>query len=250
MAAKKAVAKAAVVKAAPAADQNDGATAPSTGTQETAGIAPAAGADSGNTQGAGSDGDAAKAGDTQSTDAPGNASEGTGDGDSAGAAPGDAAAAATSGQGDGAGSAASDSSVSGESVNALTGVDANAPTSEGANAPGSEEPPADLALLGDQEPTAGSETTQTPPENAPVEPVILGLWSLPQISKFPAILTLTNHTASRFVVLGKGIAVDCSIDMEVTEQQFLKLAKSLVGHVRLDKWDNVRGLQVAHESTD
>jgi hypothetical protein len=38
--------------------------------------------------------------------------------------------------------------------------------------------------------------------------------------------------------------------MEVTQESYEKLARSLYAHYRLDKWDNVRGVQVNHESTD
>lgn len=199
MAAKTTTAKARGVKAAPAADQVDGAAASSTPGQATAGIAPAAGAADATTQGP--------------TDGP----------DSVGQAltllpP------------------VAHQLVKTQSLVALE----LAPVSE------PEASPEDQDL---SEPES-LETAQTLPENAPPAPVILGAWSLPAIDEFPATLTLTNHTASRFVALGKGIPVGESIKLEVTEQQFFKLAKSLRGHVQLDKWDNVRGLQVAHESID
>jgi len=268
MAAKKTGAKAPVVKAASAADKENGASAPSSDVLDQAGTTPAAGAvagtEQGNQDGAGQSGDNESATDSDADSAGPGASDITG----AGAPEGGAGAAADGAQGVDAGNAPSDSTVSGKSVNALSTEGANALTSESTDAPIIQpEPGADGEGLGDDLKSDGddgagddlesendddqeTETAQTPSETAPLEPVILGAWKLPTITEFPATLTLTNNTASRFVVLGKGIPVDESLVMEVTEQQFLKLAKSLVSHVRLDKWDNVRGLQVAHESND
>lgn len=244
MAAKTTKAPAKAGKAAPAADQKDGASAPLTDTKDSAGIAPAAGAVNEQSTGNG-DGAANNEGPTEP------------DGDGAdtgnGAGPTDLASGQPDPAADAGAPPAGDSPVSGESVNALTSESANALTGEGANDGELTAPPAgstDGDELGDLETSDTQETTQTPPENSPIEPVVLGLWALPKITQFPATLTLTNNTASRFVVQGKGIPVDRSIVIEVTEQQFLKLAKSLVSHVRLDKWDDVRGLQVAHESND
>jgi hypothetical protein len=280
MAAKTTKAPAKGGKAAPVADQKDGASAPSTGAQDTAGIAPAAGA--ANEQATGN-GDA-PANNEGPAEPDGN---GAGAGDSTG--PANPAGAAAEGGTDA--PTPGELTISGDSVNALTGEGANAPTGESANAldlagpagdPAGDGGSSELATsqtgesanaptgeganaLDPAEPSAGAptaeelsdladsddqETVQTLTENSPLEPVILGVWALPKITKFPATLILTNNTASRFVVQGKGIPVDGSIAMEVSEQQFSKLAKSLVSHVRLDDWDDVRGLQVAHESND
>lgn len=279
MAAKKAGAKTPVVKAASAADKENGASAPSSDVQDQAGIKPAAGAvggtEQGNQDGAGQPGDNESASDSDAD----SAGPGAGDITGADATKGGAGAATDGAQGPDAGTAPPDSTVSGNSVNALSTEGANALTSESTDAPIIKpDPDADADDLSDDlksdddsaddgrdaddsnglgddlesenDDDQASETAQTPSETAPLEPVILGAWELPTITEFPASLTLTNNTASRFVVLGKGIPVDESLVMEVTEQQFLKLAKSLVSHVRLDKWDNVRGLQVAHESND
>lgn len=216
MAAKTTTAKARGVKAAPAGDQVDGAVASSTAVQATAGIAPAAGAADGNNQGPGEG------------SPPGGEAQG---GDGADQAKFVALAPVAH------------QMVKTQELVALTlALDPVELEPEKGPEAGAAEP-----NLGDSE---SPETAQTPAEKASPGPVILGLWSLPEIDEFPATLTLTNHTASRFVVLGNGIPVGESIELEVTEQQFSKLAKSLRGHVQLDKWDNVRGLQVAHESTD
>lgn len=199
MAAKPTSARAKAVKAAPAKDLVEGAETSSTQVQETAGIAPAAGAAVATTQGP--------------TDGP----------DSAGQALTVLPPVAHQ-------------LVKTQSLVALELAPVQTPEASPDDPDSSE-----LESL---------ETAQTPPESAPPAPVILGAWSLPAIDEFPATLTLTNHTASRFVVLGKGIPVGQSMALEVTEQEFSKLAKSLRGHVQLDKWDNVRGLQVAHESID
>lgn len=272
MAAKTTKAPAKGGKAAPVADQKDGASAPSTAAQDTAGIAPAAGAANEQATGNG-DAPANNEGPTEPDGNGAGADDSTGPADLAGASPEGGTDAPTPGE----------PTISGDSVNAPTGEGANALTGEGANAldlaglagdPTGDGGSSELATsetgegangLDPAEPSAGAptagelsdladsddqETVQTLTENSSIEPVILGVWALPKITKFPATLILTNNTASRFVVQGKGIPVDGSIAMEVSEQQFSKLAKSLVSHVRLDDWDDVRGLQVAHESND
>jgi len=237
MAAKTTKAKAAADKAAPAADQADDIQS-SAGT-EGAGTAPAVGAASESTSSAG-DGGGESGGDPE-TDPNAGTDGAAGDGgptdpadDGAGESSDDDAGESLGDDDSEAGDAteSNESTVSGDSVNAQTHESANAQTGERAT---------------DQDEASELETAQTPAENEPASPVILGAWSLPAIRKFPATLTLTNHTASRFVVLGKGVPVDGSIQMEVTKQQFSKLAKSLRGSVQLDKWDNVRGLQVAYD---
>lgn len=232
MAAKATKAKAAATTAAPAVDQAGGAPASSAGAQE-AGTAPATGAASETTQGAGA-ADGAAAGGGEADPAAGTAGEGD-NSQGAGAGESDPASGPAAG------------AISGDSGNALTHEGAKAPTTESANAqpgPGS----ADELDDGDESDDAGElETVQTPAESEPDGPVILGAWSLPAINQYPATLTLTNHTPSRLVVMGKGIPVDGSIELEVTEQQFSKLVKSVRGQAQLDKWDNVRGLQVAYD---
>jgi len=217
MTAKATKAKAKAVAAAPAGDKVDGAAAQSTEAQATAGIAPAAGA-------------------------AGTETKGPGDG------------LASSEQAFTALAPVPHQMVLTRSLVAqmLTPPGSNAGADGDDKAPGT----GDSLTVGDDQNSAGDgdplslETAQTPAENGLSSPVILGSWSLPAIDEFPATLTLTNHTASRIVVLGQGIPVDGSLELEVTEQQFSKLAKSWRGSARLDKWDNVRGLQVAHESTD
>lgn len=223
MAAKTTKAKASGVKAAPAADQVDSAAASSTEAQATAGTAPAAGAADGNNQG------------------PADGSPPGGEAGGDGADQGKFEVLAP----------VAHQMVKTQELVALTlALD----PVEAKPDPEPEPEPEKGPETGDAQPNLADpesqETVQTPAEKASSSPVILGLWSLPEIDEFPATLTLTNHTASRFVVLGKGIPVGESIELEVTEQQFFKLAKSLRGHVQLDKWDNVRGLQVAHESID
>lgn len=250
MAGKATKAKAAGTEPAPAADQVGDVSTSSAGAQE-AGTAPAAGADNQSTQQSGATGgesggeggDPAGAGD----DAAG-AGEGGAGNESTGSNGGDAGEGAGAGDGTDPGTGTDagkpdETTVSGESVNAPTQEGANAQTSESANDQDNLEP----EELEQSSGADGLETAQTPSENGPDSPVILGAWSLPAIDKFPATLTLTNHTPCRFVVLGKGIPVDGSIQLEVTRQLFIKLAKSLRGPAQLDKWDNVRGLQVAYD---
>lgn len=274
MAAKTTTAKAKAGKAAPAGQGKDGAAASSSNAQEkasdklatgaldksddtdagdehepektnaesqAAGPADTNGADDRNGAGAGAVSErhgvgadaAAAAGSSLDGSGPGSA---TGDGSHG---PDGVAAAAPAGDAEGV--TAATGTVSAKDVKAPTGESAKASTRKGAKAP--------TASLTDDSP----ETAQTPPVEAAAAPVILGsgrVWSMPEIRDFPALLDLTNHTASRFVVRGERIEAGDSIQIEVTEQQYLKLEKTLRGHARLDQWDNVRGVQVGHANQD
>lgn len=97
------------------------------------------------------------------------------------------------------------------------------------------------------------ETAQTTAENAPAEPVVLNVWAMPDIWEyrdFPALLTLSNNTASRFSVksVNRSIPPHESITVEFDREQYENLKRSLAGPSRLDKWDSLYGVQVKHES--
>lgn len=94
-----------------------------------------------------------------------------------------------------------------------------------------------------------AQTTQTEDESALAEPVALNVWGLPEITDFPALLTLSNNTASRFSVksVNRSIQPHESITAEFDWEQYENLKRSLAGPARLDKWDSLYGVQVKHE---
>ena len=88
-------------------------------------------------------------------------------------------------------------------------------------------------------------TTEEPVEGA----VTLDVWALPEISEFPATVTLENHTRNRIAVAGVKVALDAyeTTKVEVSQEQFAKLAKALTSSARAHKWDNFKGLQVKYD---
>ena len=101
----------------------------------------------------------------------------------------------------------------------------------------------------DQARTESLETAQTGAEKAADCAVTLTVWALPEISEFPATIVLENHTRSRIPVAGAQIFLDpyAKAEVEVTADQFAKLAKALTSSARAHKWDNLKGLQVKYD---
>ena len=95
-----------------------------------------------------------------------------------------------------------------------------------------------------------AETEQTPSENGPAEPVISTAWAMPKIGTFPAHITLQNNTPSRVTVMRGRIEPYASVAGSIGEEGYAQLSKSLAGHARLGKWDNLLGVQVKHDSND
>lgn len=95
-----------------------------------------------------------------------------------------------------------------------------------------------------------AETEQTPSENGPAEPVISTAWAMPEIGTFPAHITLQNNTPSRVTVMRGRIEPYASVAGSIGEEGYAQLSKSLAGHARLGKWDNLLGVQVKHDSND
>lgn len=95
-------------------------------------------------------------------------------------------------------------------------------------------------------------TTQTTAEKAVDSAVTLIGWALPEISEFPATITLENHTRNRVQVAGAQVVLASyeQVEVTVTGDQFAKLAKALTGSARAHKWDNLKGLQVKYERKD
>jgi hypothetical protein len=77
-------------------------------------------------------------------------------------------------------------------------------------------------------------------------------WALPEISEFPATVTLDNNTRNRIAVAGANVALlpYQQAVVEVSQEQFAKLAKALISSARAHKWDNFRGLQVKYDRND
>ena len=75
---------------------------------------------------------------------------------------------------------------------------------------------------------------------------------MPEIDDFPAMLTLSNNTPSRFGAKAVSVRLEpyASTTVECDQAQYEKLKKSLAGHARLSKWDNLRGLQVKYDRKD
>ncbi|RUT30898.1 hypothetical protein WG29040_23455 [Pseudomonas sp. PAMC 29040] len=90
---------------------------------------------------------------------------------------------------------------------------------------------------------------QTSSEKAADRAVTLTVWALPEIGEFPATIVLENHTRNRISVAGARVflAPYDKVEVEVTEDQFAKLAKALTSSARAHKWDNLKGLQVKYD---
>lgn len=103
----------------------------------------------------------------------------------------------------------------------------------------------DLALT-------AAKTTQTTAEEGTASAVTLNGWALPEISEFPATVTLDNNTRNRIAVAGANVALlpYQQAVVEVSQEQFAKLAKALISSARAHKWDNFRGLQVKYDRND
>ncbi|WP_219097728.1 hypothetical protein [Pseudomonas sp. UMAB-40] len=110
----------------------------------------------------------------------------------------------------------------------------------------------DEAMAEDQERTERLKTTQTTAEEGADGAVTLTVWTLPEISEFPATVTLENHTRNRVPVAGANLVLAPyeQVAVEVTQEQFAKLAKSLSSSARAHKWDNLKGLQVKYDRKD
>lgn len=107
----------------------------------------------------------------------------------------------------------------------------------------------DEAGAEDQARTERLKTTQTSSEKAADRAVTLTVWALPEISEFPATIVLENHTRNRIAVAGAKLflAPYDKVEVEVSEDQFAKLAKALTSSARAHKWDNLKGLQVKYD---
>lgn len=104
----------------------------------------------------------------------------------------------------------------------------------------------------DAERTESLKTAQTGAENADGSAVTLSVWALPEISEFPATVTLENHTRNRIAVAGANVALApySQVEVAVSQEQFGKLAKALTSSARAHKWDNLKGLQVKYDRKD
>jgi len=107
----------------------------------------------------------------------------------------------------------------------------------------------DAARAEDLERTERLKTTQTPAEDGAGSAVTLIGWALPEISEFPATITLENHTRNRTPVAGAQVVLEpyAQVEVTVTGDQFAKLAKALTSSARAHKWDNLKGLQVKYD---
>ena len=107
----------------------------------------------------------------------------------------------------------------------------------------------DEARAEDLERAERLKTTQTTPEEGAAGAVTLIGWALPEISEFPATVTLENHTRNRVPVAGAniGLAPYERVEVTVSQEQFAKLAKALTSSARAHKWDNLKGLQVKYD---
>jgi hypothetical protein len=95
-------------------------------------------------------------------------------------------------------------------------------------------------------------TTQTTAEEGANSAVTLTGWVLPEISEFPATITLENHTRNRVPVAGAQVVLASyeQVEVTVTGDQFARLAKALTSSARAHKWDNLKGLQVKYDRKD
>lgn len=94
----------------------------------------------------------------------------------------------------------------------------------------------------------GGKTAQTTAEEASLAPVTSAVWSLPQIERFPAQITLRNNTPSRVTVLGLRLEPYTEQRGILDEDSYARLEKYLTSHARLGGWDNSTGVQVTHDS--
>lgn len=110
----------------------------------------------------------------------------------------------------------------------------------------------DEACAEDLERAERLKTTQTTPEEGADGAVTLTVWALPEISEFPATVTLENHTRNRTPVAGAKVVLAPyeQVEVTVTQEQFAKLAKALTSSARAHKWDNLKGLQVKYDRKD
>lgn len=104
----------------------------------------------------------------------------------------------------------------------------------------------------DQAIAEDAQRLQTGAEKGDSRAVTLTGWALPEISEFPATVTLENNTPSRFGVAGANVEVAAygRVTVEVDQGQFAKLQKALTSSARAHKWDNLKGLQVKYDSKD
>lgn len=107
----------------------------------------------------------------------------------------------------------------------------------------------DEARAEDLERAERLKTVQTTSEEGADGAVTLIGWALPEISEFPATVTLENHTRNRVPVAGAniGLAPYERVEVTVSQEQFAKLAKALTSSARAHKWDNLKGLQVKYD---
>ena len=107
----------------------------------------------------------------------------------------------------------------------------------------------DEARAEDLERAERLKTVQTTSEEGADGAVTLIGWALPEISEFPATVTLENHTRNRVPVAGAniGLAPYEQVEVTVSQEQFAKLAKALTSSARAHKWDNLKGLQVNYD---
>lgn len=107
----------------------------------------------------------------------------------------------------------------------------------------------DEARAEDLERAERLKTVQTTSEEGATCAVTLIGWALPEISEFPATVTLENHTRNRVPVAGAniGLAPYERVEVTVSQEQFAKLAKALTSSARAHKWDNLKGLQVKYD---
>lgn len=233
--------------AAPGADDSDGATsdpAKPPATTQTDGVL-SAGGDGGSAAGDGIS-------DTPQPGAADGAGPGTANGDAAGPAPTTSDGAGADGVATGDGTvetpppangppADADALASAAAESTAAAFEAAAQNLDGLDPEGAAA--ATMAALLD------AQTTQTDDETAGAEPVALNVWGLPKITDFPALLTVSNNTASRFSVksVNRSIPPHESITAEFDWEQYENLKRSLAGPARLDKWDSLYGVQVKHE---
>lgn len=110
----------------------------------------------------------------------------------------------------------------------------------------------DEAYADDQARTESLETAQTTAEEGATGAVTLTEWVLPEISEFPATITLENNTRNRTPVAGANVVLAAyeQVEATVTEDQFASLSIALTSSARALKWDNLKGLQVKYDRKD
>lgn len=101
----------------------------------------------------------------------------------------------------------------------------------------------------DWAPARTEETVQTPAVEASDAPLQSPAWGLPEVSEFPATLTLVNKTPSRVRVLSfkawvlpwSQVTVQCN-----TAEQYQALGRDLAPRAHSCRWNSDKGLQVEH----